>query len=78
MLLGFLFCRNPARLSDHLRVGLGMGEEPAAGCWPHLSLAVLLGPRSLGSCCSVCSGVQAQTGVERTYMSSGARRVSPT
>ena len=50
MLLGFLLCRSPDQLSDHLQVGLGVGEEPAAGCWPHLSLAVLLGPPSLGSC----------------------------
>lgn len=58
MLLGFLLCRSPDQLSDHLQVGLGVGEEPAAGCWPHLSLAVLLGPPSLGSCCSVpgCAG----------------------
>ena len=44
MLLGFLLCWSPARLSDHLRVGLGAGKEPAAGCWAHLSLAMLLGP----------------------------------
>lgn len=48
MLLGFLLCRSPARRSDHLQVGLGAGEEPAAGCWPHLSLAMLLGPPAWG------------------------------
>lgn len=57
MLLGLLFCRNPARLLDHLQVGLGMGEEPAAGFWPHLSLAVLLGRPAEGPpalCARVC------------------------
>lgn len=54
MLLGFLLCWSPDRLSDHLRVGLGVGEEPAAGGWPHLSLAGLLGPPSLELCARVC------------------------
>lgn len=69
MLLASLLCQSPAPLSDHFQVWLGGKPSSAALLGPGPPTPALATPSpgrafrtpSLGSCRSVCLGVQAQT-----------------